>query len=348
MATLAQVIAGDYAYNATAGGAAFAIKQYMSNNALMNVLNFVPKGSLVGAGDTKAFMYTYGVFKSNVNSIKSRSMGEDYVASNNIAALKNVYLKIFGGNYAADRAMLKAMALSGRLEAKSYEEEQLALKMDDLVNGFARLFVKGDSSVDPEEMDGLNKIISSDRIKTTPIDLTDLKDETALATYAMINNAVQAVPGANVIVTTVAGAGILGAVSTRAGMLNNISNIGRVELPGTGVISEGVYVQTFGNTPVIALTNDCFTDADLLIGSPVYILRCDDKHGCKVVTQNGGELIAVYPLDMDMASGVVKTGGVEMIAAVAIEDKFAAAKIFIKSDALAFEFDGDNSDNILP
>lgn len=330
MATLAQVIAGDprFAGDAIAIG---AIREYLMNDQLFNTLEFSPQAM---KNSLNAFEYAYNVFGTKVSDIKTRKLGENGVTpSNHVPTTKRVKLGILSGDFQVDVQMARGNVSGSITESgfNNYVVEQLALKMDDLVNGFAIKFIKGDSSNDSGDFDGLEKLVPATRVSSTAIDLGDFEYKKAQAARAKVNAVINNVKNPNAIITTYNGMNYLTSIDARNGIVS------------APAIINGVQYATYGGLIIIPLTTDCFSASEFTTGEPFYVVRMSENKGLKVVIPNDGKIMIIHDPRTEQSGNRVKTGYVEMNSAVALNDLLAVYKGYITSSTNPLPDSHDNS-----
>ena len=109
-----------------------------------------------------------------------RGVNEEYTASAGVLNPQHDPLKIAGGTLDVDSALIKMMGESVRAKHEAMKAKALALKI-------ARMTIKGDSTSDPREFDGLQRRLANDqKIAVT----TNTTDSVGALTLAKLDQAI--------------------------------------------------------------------------------------------------------------------------------------------------------------
>lgn len=244
-----------------------------------------------------------------------RKLGEEYAPQETKTTPITVLLKVFGGKFAIDRVLAKN-------ERKLVDHVQFQVKQK--IQATRALYhdwaVNGDSAVDETAFDGLDKALtgSSTERKAT-LDLSDaakIKADWPQLVYE-INQTTKLMDGAPTLILVNADMfAVLQTVADYSTQFSKtINELGqRLVKWGTATIMD-MGDKPGTSTPIIPTAADGTTD--------LYFVRIglDGVHG---VTPDGQTAPTIYLPDMT-APGAVKSGEVEMIAALAIKATRSAA-----------------------
>lgn len=235
-------------------------------------------------------------------------------------------LKIFGGSFDIDRVIAET---SGAIDEVQF---QLQEKIKAASNLFHYTVINGDSAVDSKAFDGLDKALvgSSTELNTdSHMDLSDTNalDENYKAFMDMLDDFLSELDGKptfllgnSKLMTKIK------AVARRAGYLTQSEDaFGRKvdAYDGIPLIDLGYYVNENGVTvPTVGIVERTIGETAVSGLTDLYAVRLglDGFHGATVT---GNRIIRTYLPDFKQP-GAVKTGEVEMIAAVVLKATRAA------------------------
>ena len=314
MATLTEIGLNGIAGTAPTPVNAVAINRYLCNDRLMNIMQFTADG----VGDSLSNIRTSFVYYDSAgNPAVFRALGQDYVEDNAQPLVDTVMLKPLGGSFKVDR--INVIAFSNKPgSVANFVEQQTVQKINAITNGFAKAFITGDSTKDPNSFDGLNKKIVASQVVSTPINV-EFSEAGALKTETGLHKVIGKIrPGKpNCIITNSDGAALLKS-------LNGYRHRGIEAIE----VNSLLYDQWAG-IPIIELTDDCFDATDISKGIPVVFMLVDEVQGVRVSVPNGTTVIDILP--PSFANGkVVTTGSCEMVSSPIFANPFAVAKCWLK------------------
>ena len=314
-----------------------AINKYFVNNELFNLMQFVNIGMGSNIGNLQATIVTYDA----PDSAEFRKIGNEYKVSNNAPKTVTLVMKMLGGEFQTDRVF--ARAFSGNENAlDNWTEQQIAQKINSIINGFCKYFIQGNSTTNPDAFDGLEVYFSkhAGQVKATAHEVVGgLNPNNALEVENFLYELIAMVPDANVIITDrLQGKPFLQAVE---------SNRGRGHSKLT--VNDKEYNEAVG-LPVVGLSDDCFSATMKSKGIPFIVGKIAETDGIRVavpmnpgVGSQGAIIDIVRPRvgNTDAGEAVfVRKGGVEMVCVPILEDPFCAAVGYIKKVAGAAGAEG--------
>ena len=263
---------------------------------------------------------TYGYMQKKLPSITAfRKLNAEYVASEATVEKKTVDLKIFGGAFEIDRVIKQAEGMYNNM-ALQVEE-----KIKSAIGTFHNAMINGDSAVNEDSFDGLDKFLVGQETEfnaTGSIDLSStakLKenaDEFYEALLKLINRT-----GAHALMVNEGMKTKIQSVARHLGYKTEseeafgrtITTIGEgkvrlIDLKNVVTVSDGKAVET----PVIGVDSATGT-------TDIYAVKFDVQDGFHGVTLDGGNAISSYMPDFN-TPGTVKKGEVEMVACVALKN----------------------------
>lgn len=156
---------------------AAVIEMYARASAWLSMLNFMTiQGNAYGYNQEGA-----------LPGVAFRGVNESFTASTGIVNPKVESLRISGGDLTFDTFLLRTLG-----EGRRGLEENMKIKA--LAAEVTRVLIKGDSTTNPREFDGLQARITGDQLIAAGT--TDAGDALSLA---ILDEAIDAVPGANAI-----------------------------------------------------------------------------------------------------------------------------------------------------
>lgn len=288
----------------------FVVDEFRRSSLLLDALTFDNAVSPGTGGSTLTYGYTR---LKTPSTAQFREINKDYTP--NEADRENLFvnLKIFGGSYQIDRVIQDT---SGQINEAQFQLEQ---KIKGAANLFHHTVINGDSAVDSKAFDGLDKALTGSNTEiTTEIDLSD---ETGLQTnrfafldeldnfLAELDGKPSMLMGNSKLITKIK------SIARRAGYMTESEDaFGRKVngYDGIPLVDLGYFAQVSGGTastvPVVGV-NDGLTDLYAVS------LGMDGFHG---VSPTGNGVIRNYLPNFN-TPGAVKTGDVEMVAAVALK-----------------------------
>lgn len=292
------------------------IDEFRKSNWILDHLAFDDAVSPTGGGATMTYAYTR--LKTQPNA-SFRAINTEYTPSEVTKERHTVDLKIFGGSYQIDRVIANMGGIVSEIELQQAQKIKAANAL------FNDTFINGDSATDSKAFDGLEKALAG---SSTEYNNGSDKVTIDLSTSAAITtNYTSFLDMLDEFLT-----GLDGTPSFIAGNTKLISKLRacarRAAMYQTTKTDWGTQVESYGNIPFVDLgakagTNDDVVKTDSSTGTTsLYVARLglDGLHG---VSMAGVSPIQVWVPDFS-TSGAVKTGEVEMLAAIALKASKAA------------------------
>lgn len=285
------------------------------------VLELLPFDNAVSPSGGSTLTYGY-VQKKTPSATAFRAINSEYAPSQATVEEKSVNLKVFGGAFEIDRVIKQAEGMYNNMAM------QLEEKIKSAVGTFHNAMINGDSAVDANAFDGLDKFLvgqSTEFGTDAVIDLSTMDKIKANADvfYEALLKLINST-GAHALfvnadmktkIQTVAR--ILGyKTESEEAFGRTITTIGEgkvrlIDLKNVVTENEGVAVET----PIIGVKdrggNTGVTD--------IYAVKFSTLDGFHGVTLTGNDAISQYLPDFN-TPGAVKKGEVEMIACVALKN----------------------------
>lgn len=146
-----------------------AIDEFRRSSFLLDQLTFDDAVSPGTGGSTLVYGYTQIKTPSTAGF---RKINTEYTPNEADRQDKSVKLKIFGGSYEVDRVIQNT---SGQLNESAFQMEQ---KIKGAANLFHYTAINGDSAVDADSFDGLDKMLTGSSTELGTDVVTDLTDVT--------------------------------------------------------------------------------------------------------------------------------------------------------------------------
>lgn len=300
------------------------IDEFRKNNFLLDNLTFDDVVSPTGGGATMTYSYLRLITQPTAGF---RAINSEYTPQDVQKEKYYADLKVFGGSFQIDRIIAN---LGGATKETTLQLQQKIKAAQALFNDTV---INGDSGTDANSFDGLEKALTGSSTENIPDDVIDLSTSSAVdSNYKYFLDALdEFLMGLDGTPSFIGGntklIAKLRACARRAGMYQVTKN------------DFGQQVESYGDTPWIDLgaksgTNDPVVStqaAKLSDGTTVnpnagqtslYAARLamDGLHG---ISMAGQPPIKTWLPDFT-TSGAVKTGEVEMVAAIALEATKAA------------------------
>ena len=144
-----------------------AIDEFRRSSFLLDQLTFDDAVSPGTGGSTLVYGYTQLKTPSTAGF---RKINTEYTSNEADRQDKSVKLKIFGGSYEVDRVIQNT---SGQLNESAFQMEQ---KIKGAANLFHYTAINGDSAVDADSFDGLDKMLTGSSTELGTDAVTDLTD----------------------------------------------------------------------------------------------------------------------------------------------------------------------------
>lgn len=289
------------------------IDEFAKSNFIFNNMTFDDCVSPTGGGSTLTYGYTRLITQPTAGF---RAVNSEYVTHEVTKQRYTADLKIFGGAFQVDRVISNIGGIA----------DEVTIQMQQKIKAAAALFndtvINGDSAVDANAFDGLEKALtasSTEYIPNTVIDLSSSGNVDAnwkafldvLDEFLMGLDGTPSFIGGNLKLIAK-----IRACARRAGMYQVTKN------------DFGQQIEHYGTTPLVDLgakagTNDPVVNTNITSGeTSLYAVRLglDGFHGLSMA---GVAPVQSWLPDFKTA-GAVKTGEVEMVAAVALKATKAA------------------------
>ena len=268
---------------------------------------------------------TYGYQRLKTPSTAQfRDINQEYTPQE--ADREDIYvkLKIFGGAFQVDRVIQDT---SGQIDEMQFQLQQ---KIIGARNLFHYTVINGDSALDSKAFDGLNKALAGSSTELNTDGVIDVSTAAAIEAdkFALLDAIDSFLAELDGRPTMLMGNGKLitkiKSVARRAGYLTQSEDaFGRTvqSYDGIPLVDLGYFVQVSGGTPttvpVVPIVERTIggTATSGLTDLYAVSIGLDGFHG---VTVTGNAVIRTYLPDFD-TPGAVKTGEVEMVAAIALK-----------------------------
>ncbi len=301
------------------------IDEFRKSSFLLDHIPFDDCVSQPGGGSTMTYSYTRVITQPTA---EFRELNEEFTPQEAAKERHSVDLKIFGGAFQIDRVIAD---LGGAANEVSF---QMAQKVKAAAALFTDTVINGDSDTDAKAFDGLEKALAGSSTEFIPEAAIDLSTSQAIDTNYMyfldaldeflmgLDGAPDFIGGNTKLIAK------LRACARRAGMYQTTRN------------DFGQQVERYGSIPLVDLgakpgTNDPIVpilDSGDTGSTSLYAVRFG-LDGFHAVSPMGVPPVRQWLPDYRTA-GAVKTGEVEMVAAVALKATKAAGvmrKIKVKA-----------------
>lgn len=281
------------------------------------ILELLPFDNCVSPSGGSTLTYGY-VQKKLPSATAFRAINSEYASSQATVEKKSVELKVFGGAFEIDRVIKQA---EGMYNNMAFQMEEKILSA---IGTFHNAMINGDSSVDANSFDGLDKFLVGQS--------TEYNTETAidLSTMALMKENADVFYEALLKLINSTGAQ---AIMCNGDMKTKIQTVARIL--GYKTESEEAFGRTIttigeGKVRIIDLKNVVTVDGDQAVETPVigvdeggltdiYAVKFSVLDGFHGVTLTGNNAISQYQPDFK-TPGAVKKGEVEMVACVALKN----------------------------
>jgi hypothetical protein len=297
------------------------IDEFRRASLLLDALTFDNAVSPGTGGSTLTYGYTRLKTPSTAGF---RALNNEYAANEAGRENLSVQLKIFGGAYEIDRVIQET---SGQINEAEFQLRQKILGASNL---FHYTVINGDSAVDANAFDGLDKALTGSSTELNTTTSIDLSTESGLDSnkfsfldtldsfLAELDGRPSMLMGNSKLITKIK------ALARRAGYLtSNEDAFGRkvTGYDGIPLVDLGYFFDGAATVPVVPIET---RDLDGAGANPAITgltdlyavsLGMDGFHG---VSPTGNSVIRNYLPDFN-SPGAVKKGEVEMVAAVALK-----------------------------
>lgn len=289
------------------------IDEFRKSNWILNNITFDDAVSPTGGGTTPTYSYTR--LKTQPTA-QFRQINKEYTPSEVTKERHTADIKVFGGSYEIDRVIANMGGIISEVELQQAQKIKAAQAL------FNDTFINGDSAVDANAFDGLDKALagSSTEYNTGEniIDLSTSQKITDNYQYFldMLDEFLM---------------GLDGTPSFIAGNTKLIAKLRacarRVSMYQTSQNEWGNQVETYGNIPFVDLstkagTNDMVVPVGTDGTTSLYVARLGID-GLHAVSYANTSPVQTWLPDFSTA-GAVKKGEVEMNAAIALKTSKAA------------------------
>lgn len=289
------------------------IDEFQKSNFLFNRLTFDDCVSPTGGGSTLTYGYTRQITQPTA---AFRAINSEYTPQEVTKQRYTADLKVFGGSYQIDRVISNMGGIIDEVTLQSQQKIKAASAL------FNDTVINGDSAIDGKAFDGLEKAITGSSTEYKPAAVIDLSTSAAVDTnfkafLDQLDEFLMTLDGtATALMGNIKMIAKLRAVARRAGMYQVTKN------------DFGQQVEMYGNVPWVDLgakagTNDPVVATAGASGeTSLYAVRFG-LDGFHAISMAGVAPVQTWLPDYSTA-GAVKTGEVEMVAAVVLKATKAA------------------------
>lgn len=287
------------------------IDEFRKSNWILDHITFDDAVSPTGGGATPTYSYTR--LKTQPTA-QFRAINTEYTPSEVTKERHSVDIKVFGGAYEIDRVIANMGGIVSEVELQQSQKIKAAQAL------FNDTFINGDSAVDTNAFDGLEKALTGSSTEynaggTIDLSTSQMVTENYQYFLDMLDEFL---------------AGLDGAPSFLAGNTKMISKLRacarRAAMYQTTKTDWGTQVESYGNIPFVDLGTKPGSNEDVIAteegSTSLYTARLalDGLHG---VSFEGVAPVQTWLPDFSTA-GAVKKGEVEMNAAIALKASKAA------------------------
>ncbi len=308
------------------------INTFIRKSEILEMLPFDDAVSTNGSGST----LTYGYMQKKLPSTTGfRALGAEYAKSTATVEKKTADLKVLGGAFEIDRVINDAAGMYNNMQF------QIDEKIESAIGTFHNGMINGDSASVSDSFDGLDKFLVGTTSEYGVDAVIDLSSQAAMTANSNQNANTFYEALINLINKTGAQA-----ILVNEGMKTKIQTVARIL--GYKTESEEAFGRTVttigeGKVRIIDLKNVVTVSGDEAVETPIisgsiartvdsvaqtgltdiYAVRFGVLDGFLGVTLTGNSAIKTFLPDFKQP-GAVKTGEVEMVAAVALKNTKAA------------------------
>lgn len=289
------------------------IDEFRKSNWILDHITFDDVVSPTGGGATQTYSYTR--LKTQPTA-SFRAINTEYTPSEVTKERHSVDIRVFGGSYQIDRVIANMGGIISEVDLQQAQKIKAAQAL------FNDTFINGDSGVDGNAFDGLEKALTGSsteyNIGASIIDLST--SEAVTKNYQYFLDMLDEFLG-----------GLDGTPSFIAGNTKMIAKLRACARRATMYQATkndwGAQVESYGNIPFVDLgakagTNDDVVSTDTDGITSLYVARLG-LDGLHAVSFAGVAPVQAWVPDFTTA-GAVKTGEVEMNAAIALKASKAA------------------------
>ncbi len=278
------------------------------------LLDMLPFDNNVKPDGSTSMLYAYNRTTTQPTA-GVRAINAEYVAQEAKTTRYTTEMKILGGSFEIDRAIINNQ--KGVIEHVTYQMNEKIKATRAL---FHDLFINGDNGVNPDEFDGLNKAITGSATEIVPAAAINLSTSANITTNAPVlldtirklMSELSATP--DVMLLNAQMYAVFQSIMDRAGMVTSKENFGTevFKWGDTAVMKMGDKPGT--SNPIIPIVNG---------ETSIYFakLGMDAVHAISPT-----QMINTYLPNMN-ETGAVKKGEVELIGAMVMKNQFSAGAI---------------------
>lgn len=278
------------------------------------LLDMLPFDNNVKPDGSTSMLYAYNRTTTQPTA-GVRAINAEYVAQEAKTTRYTTEMKILGGSFEIDRAIINNQ--KGVIDHVTYQMNEKIKATRAL---FHDLFINGDNGVKPDEFDGLNKAITGSATEIVPGAAINLSTSANITTNAPVlldtirklMSELSATP--DVMLLNAQMYAVFQSIMDRAGMVTSKENFGTevFKWGDTAVMKMGDKPGT--SNPIIPIVNG---------ETSIYFakLGMDAVHAISPT-----QMINTYLPNMN-ETGAVKKGEVELIAAMVMKNQFSAGAI---------------------
>ena len=304
------------------------IKIFLRESEILQELPFDNAVSPTG-GSTLVYGYVQEKLPSQASF---RAIGQEYTPSEATLKKLSVVLKIFGGSFQIDRVI---KSIENKMENM---DRQVTEKIIAAVQLFHDTMINGDIASNSLGFDGLDKMLVGTSTEMNTGSYIDLSTKANLENNAsefyeklrtLINktnaDAILVNEDMKTKIETVAR--VLGyktdSEEAFGRTVTKIGNVRIMDLKNKVTVSGDGETATATETPIIGMKTRTIAESQVTGLTDIYAVKFDVNNGFCGVTITGDKAIDAYLPDFT-TPGAVKTGEVEMVAAVALKNSKSA------------------------
>ncbi|HNV61915.1 MAG TPA: hypothetical protein PKN54_03115 [Candidatus Cloacimonas acidaminovorans] len=278
------------------------------------LLDMLPFDNNVKPDGSTSMLYAYNRTTTQPTA-GVRAINAEYVAQEAKTTRYTTEMKILGGSFEIDRAIINNQ--KGVIDHVTYQMNE---KIKATIALFHDLFINGDNGANPNEFDGLNKAITGSATEIVPTAAINLSTSANITTNAPVlldtirklMSELSATP--DVMLLNSQMYAVFQSIMDRAGMVTSKENFGTevFKWGDTAVMKMGDKPGT--SNPIIPIVNG---------ETSIYFakLGMDAVHAISPT-----QMINTYLPNMN-ETGAVKKGEVELIGAMVMKNQFSAGAI---------------------
>lgn len=289
------------------------IDEFRKSNWLLDNLIFDDAVSPTGGGSTLTYGYTRTLTQPTASF---RAVNAEYTPQEVTRQRYTADLKVFGGSFEIDRIIAGMGGIVNEVQFQTAQKIKAAQAL------FNETVINGDSAVDANAFDGLNKALTGSSTEIIPSAAIDLSTSAAVdANYKIFLDSLdEFLAGLD---------GTPSALLVNSKTFAKIRAVARRSASFTATMNEfGQQVDMYGGVPIVNLgarsgsSNDVIATDGTSKETSIYAVRLglDGFHGVSLAGQSP---VRSWLPDFNTA-GAVKKGEVEMVAAVALKATKAA------------------------